>query len=148
MCLIDCNSFIYKENRLSHARLIKNIVKKRTCKWPCTIIFKLLWHLRTLSTSFKYEYISLKQSCKTPVKKDLMRIILFRTYEHLKLYIIPRISCVLIIFYIYQTIHFFLINSSTYPPNLRNVSSITVKIRQFQIFPLMHILIANVYMQP
>ena len=40
-----------------------------------------------------------KQSHKTPVKNDLMRIILLRTYEHLKLYIILYIFHVLIIFF-------------------------------------------------
>ena len=34
-----------------------------------------------------------------------MRVILFGTFEHLKLYIILRKFCVLILFYIYQTIH-------------------------------------------
>ena len=64
-------------------------------------------HSRTLSSSFNYVYISLKRSYRTPVKKSLMRIVLFRSYEHLKLHIILRIFCVLIIFYIYQTIHSF-----------------------------------------
>ena len=58
--------------------------------------------MKTLSPSFKYAYMSLKQSYQTPIKKDLMKIILFRTYEHLKLYIILSIFHVL---YIYQTIH-------------------------------------------
>ena len=52
----------------------------------------------------KYAYTSLKQSYKTPVKKDLMRIILFRTYKHLKLSVILYIFHVLIIFLIYQTV--------------------------------------------
>ena len=86
---------------------MKNIVKKPTCKWACIISFKQLKHSRTLSPSFKYAYISLKQSYKTPVKMNLMKIILFRAYEHLKLYIILYIFYVLIIFYIYQTIHSF-----------------------------------------
>ena len=34
-----------------------------------------------------------------------MRMILFRPYKHLKLYIILRIFYVLITFYIHQTIH-------------------------------------------
>ena len=34
-----------------------------------------------LTPSFKHVYTSLKQPYKTPVKKDLMKIILFRTYE-------------------------------------------------------------------
>ena len=37
-----------------------------------------------------------------------------------------------------------LINSSLYPPNFGNISSITVKIRQFQDFSWMYTLIANV----
>ena len=41
--------------------------------------------------------------------------------------------CVLIIFYIYQTIQSFLINSNLYPPSFANVFSITVKIRQFPV---------------
>ena len=41
------------------------------------------------------------------VKKGLMRIVLFRTYELLKLYIILCIFYVPIIFYICQTIHSF-----------------------------------------
>ena len=36
-----------------------------------------------------------------------MRIILFRSYENLKLYVILCIFCVLMIFYIYQIIHSF-----------------------------------------
>ena len=47
---------------------------------------------------FKYVYMSLKQSYKTPVKKNLMTIILFKTYEHLKLFIILCIFHVLITF--------------------------------------------------
>ena len=86
--VFDCNSFKYKQNRLSDARLMKNIVKKITCKWACITIFKQLQHSQTLSPSFKYTYTSLKQSQKTHFKKDLTRIILFRTYEHSKLYII------------------------------------------------------------
>ena len=65
-----------------------------------------------------------------------MRIILFRTYKHLKLY-----------YYMYipfsKNFHL-LINSSLYPPNFGNISSITVKIRQFQDFSWMYTLIANV----
>ena len=45
-----------------------------------------------------------KQSYKATAKKDLMRIILFRTYEHLKLYIILYIFHVSITFFICQTI--------------------------------------------
>ena len=37
-----------------------------------------------------------------------MRIISFRSYEHLKLYIILCIFCVLVMFFIYQIIHYFL----------------------------------------
>ena len=40
----------------------------------------------------------------------------------------------------------FLINSSLYPPNFANVSSTTVKARQFQVLSLMRILVVNVYM--
>ena len=36
-----------------------------------------------------------------------MKIILYRTYEHLQQYIILYIFHVLIIFYIYQTVHYF-----------------------------------------
>ena len=56
---------------------------------------------------FKYPYISLKQSCEIHVKKDLIRIILFRTYKYSKLYIISYIFYVPIIVYICQTIHSF-----------------------------------------
>ena len=86
---------------------MKHIVKIPTSKSVCTIIIKQLQHSQTLSPSFKYAYISLKQSYKTPIKKDFMRIIFFRTYEGLKLYIILCIFCVLMIFYIYQTINSF-----------------------------------------
>ena len=41
------------------------------------------------------------------VKKDLMRIIFFRIYERLELYIILCIFCVRINSYIYETIHSF-----------------------------------------
>ena len=67
-------------------------------------------HFQTATTfvdlipSFKYAYTSLKQSYKTPVKKDLMRIILFRTYKHLKLSVILYTFHFLIIFLIYQTV--------------------------------------------
>ena len=77
-------------------------------------------------------------------KAKMMRIILIRRYEHLKLYVIICIFRVLIIFYIYQTMYSFLINSSLCPPNFANVSSITVKIKQFQVYSLMRILIVNV----
>ena len=108
--VLDCNSFKYKQNRLSDARLMKNIVKRPACKWICITIFKQLWHSQTLSPSFNYAYISLKQSYKTPVKKDWMRIFLFRklkAHNHLKLFIILYIFHVLKTFYIYQTIHLF-----------------------------------------
>ena len=55
--LVDCNSFIDKENHLSDARLMQNIVKKRTCNWACIIFFKQLYHLQTLILSFKFAYI-------------------------------------------------------------------------------------------
>ena len=51
---------------------------------------------------YKFETI-----IQNPVKKDLMRIILFRTYELLKLYIALCIFHVLISFDIYQTMHSF-----------------------------------------
>ena len=92
----------------------------------------------------KYAYISLKQSYKTHVKKNLMRIILFRTYKHLKLYIILYIFHVEITFFIYQTMHSLPKNSGLYSPNFANVSNITMKIKQFQVFSLMRILIVNV----
>ena len=76
-----------------------------------------------------------------------MRAILFRYYEHLKLCIVFFVFHVLIIFYIYQTIHSRPDKFSTlYPLNFANVSSITVKIRQLQVFSLMRILVVNVYM--
>ena len=61
--VLDCNSFIYKLDRLSDARLMKIIVKTPTCKWACTTIFKQLLHSRTLS-SFQHAHISLKWSYK------------------------------------------------------------------------------------
>ena len=64
-----------------------------------------LQHSQTLSPTFKCTHLSLKQSYKTPVEKDLMRKVLFRTYEHLKLYIILGMFYVLMTFHIYQTIH-------------------------------------------
>ena len=132
--VLDCNSFMYKQNRLSDARLLQFFLKKTaTCKWACVIIFQELQHSPTLSPLFKDAYICSKQSYKTLVKKDLMGIILFRTYEHLKLYII---------FYILYIL--FLINSSLYTPNLGNVSSIRERIRQSQYFSLMRIFIVNV----
>ena len=71
----------------------------------------LYYHFQTaiafanLIPSFKYAYISFKQSYKTPAKKDLMRIILFRTDEHLKLYIIFYLFHVLTVFFIYQIMY-------------------------------------------
>ena len=47
---------------LRDARLIKNIVKKPTCKWACIIIYRQLYHSLNLSTSFKYAYVILKQT--------------------------------------------------------------------------------------
>ena len=41
--------------------------------------FQTAINSQTLSPSFKYVSINLKQSFKTPVKKDLVIIILFRT---------------------------------------------------------------------
>ena len=76
--------------------------------FKCSVLFKK-WGVTSFleQDTYKYAYISLKQQYKTPVKKDLMRIILFRTYELLKLYIILCIFHVLISFDIYQTIHSF-----------------------------------------
>ena len=73
-----------------------------------------------------------------------MRIISFKTYEHLKLYIILCIFRVLNTFYIYQTIHLFPNKFKSLPFKFRNVSSIAVKVRQFQVFTLMRILIVRV----
>ena len=64
---------------------MKNIVDKTTSKWVCITISEQLQHSQTSFPSFKYAYKSLKESYKTPVKNDLMRITLFRTYEDLKL---------------------------------------------------------------
>ena len=63
---------MYKINNLYDACLMKYIVKKATCKWAFIIIFKQLQHSQTFSLSFEYAYISFKQSCKAPVKKDLI----------------------------------------------------------------------------
>ena len=67
--MLDRNNFIYKYNRLSDARLMINIAKEP--------IMGLYHHFQTAIT---FANISLKQSYKTPVKKDLMRIILSTTY--------------------------------------------------------------------
>ena len=104
--MLDFNSFISKQNNLSDASLIKNIEEKPTCNWACKIVFKQLQRSGTFSPLLKYMYINLKLSYQTPVKKDMMRIILFRTYEYLKLCIILYIFHVLRIFYIYQTISY------------------------------------------
>ena len=77
-----------------------------------------------------------------------MRIILFKTYEltSLRLYVIICIFWVVIIF-TFTKLHFpFLTNFSLYSPNFANVASITAKIWEFQVFPLMCSLIVNVYM--
>ena len=63
-----------------------------------------------LASSFSNSYNIREPSLlnnHTPVKKDLMRIILFRTYEHLKLYIILCIFCVPISLDIHQSKHSF-----------------------------------------
>ena len=66
-----------------------------------------------------------------------MTTILFKTYERLKLYVFSVYST----FYWFSTFTklyiLFLINSSLYPPIFANVSSITMKIRQFQSFFLL-----------
>ena len=80
------------------------------------------------------------------LKNDLMMMILFRTYELLKLYIIYYLYIPCSNNFLHSTklyIHF-LINSSLYPPNFGKISNITVKIRQFQFFSLMHISIVHV----
>ena len=81
----------------------------------------LYHHFQTVITfSNPYSlHLSLKQSHKTPVKKDLMKIILFRTYEHLKLNIIICIFHVLITFYIYQAIHSFPNKFNSLPSTFR-----------------------------
>ena len=131
--MLDCNSFVY-EYCLNGARLIENIVVKPTCKWVCIIIFKQLYHSRTLSPSFNFKYISLKQVCKTPVK-DLMRNSLFRYQEHLKLCIILCIFRVLNFFFVFTKLYILsLINSSLQPPNFANVSSMTVRHARYGSF--------------
>ena len=59
-----------------------------------------------------------KQSNKT-LKKNLIKIILFRTYEHLQLYILLLIFHVLTTFYIYQTIHLFPNKFNSLPSKFR-----------------------------
>ena len=61
--------------------------EKATCKWTFILNFKQLWHFPISSPSYKYTNVSLKQSYKTPVKWDFRKIILFKSYLHLKLYI-------------------------------------------------------------
>ena len=68
---------------------------------------------------------------------------MFRTYEHLMLYIIPYISHVLIIFYINQTIHLFPKKFKFLRSKFRKCFSIKVEIKQFQVFSLMLILIIS-----
>ena len=102
----------------------------------------------TFKNLISFIYISFEKSCKTPVKKDLMTIILFKTYEHLKLYTMLCIFHVPIYLYIYQTIHSSPNKFKSYPPNFGNVSSTTMKKKQFQVFSLMRSLIIIAYMQP
>ena len=73
-----------------------------------------------------------------------MGIILFRTYELLKLQVILCIFHVVISFDIYQTIHSFPNKFQSLPSKFGNVSSIIVKIRQFQVFSLIRSFIVSV----
>ena len=104
-------------------------------KWH-TLNEKMLWknqHVNGLLSSFSnyyniresypisfiYAYISLKRSYKTPAKKNLIILILFRSYEHLKLYIIIYIFDILIIFFIYKAKHFLPIKFKSLPSKFR-----------------------------
>ena len=103
LCLkivLDYNSYISLES--SETFFMKNILKKSTCKWACIISSKQLQQLFIQIT-----HISLKRSHKVPVKKDLMRTILFKINHPLKLDIILCILHVQIIFMIDQTIYSF-----------------------------------------
>ena len=117
--MLNYNSLRYKQNCLNDASRMKNIEEKQTCKQTCITMFKQLYHSQTFSPSFKYAYISFKQSCKTPVKMDLMRIVFLRTYESFKLYIIVCIFHVLTTFYIYQNIHSFSSKFNSLPSKFR-----------------------------
>ena len=142
--VFDCNSFKYKQNRLSDARLMKITVKKATCKGACITIFKQLQHSQTLSPSFKQAYTSLKQSQKTHFKKDLTRIILFRTYEHSKLYIILCIFHVLTTLYIYQIKHSFPNKFNSLPFKFWKCLQYNREDKAVSNFPLMRSLIVTV----
>ena len=140
--VFDCNSFKYKQNRLSDARLMKNIVKKITCKWACITIFKQLQHSQTLSPSFKYTYTSLKQSQKTHFKKDLTRIILLRAFKiiHYSLYIFH----VLITLYIQQIKHSFPNKFNSLPFKFWKCLQYNREDKAVSNFPLMRSLIVTV----
>ena len=94
--------------------------------------------------SFKYTYISLERSCKAPVKKGLMRNILFKSNQRLKLYIILCILHVLIIL-IYQTMHYFLYKCEPLPTKFFK-GFLCNSEDNIQLLSLMCILIFNVYM--
>ena len=68
-----------------------------------------LYHqLRTANTFTNLIFfIQIHVCAKTPVKKDLMKIVLFKNNECLKLYRILCILHILIIFGIYKTIRSF-----------------------------------------
>ena len=73
--VLDSNSFIYKYNCLSDARLMK-ILSENWHVNGFVSSFSNSYNIRkpNLSPSFKYEYLSLKQSYKIPVKGTLMQI--------------------------------------------------------------------------
>ena len=73
--------------------------KKSACKWAYIINFKQLIFLN-LITVIQLVY-------KSPVKKDLMRIIFLKSNECLKSHFILSILHVLLIFIIPETIHSF-----------------------------------------
>ena len=76
----------------------------------------------------------MKQSSKTTVKNDKMKIVLIKSYQHLKLYFIFCILYVLINFIVFQII--FVTKVSFYQPHFTNASSIIV-IRRFEALPFM-----------
>ena len=94
-------------------------MKEPTCKWSCIINFKQQQHSQILYPWFKYEYLSLERSYKAPVKKNLMRTVLFKTNQLLKLSIILSLLYISIIFIIYYTIHFFLRKPTSLPTKFR-----------------------------
>ena len=62
----NCNSFIYKWNRLNDVRLMKNIVKRTKCKWACIFIFEQPEHSRTLPPSFKKNVYKFEKLIQNP----------------------------------------------------------------------------------